>query len=277
MPSILPPNCKRPVFLLSLLGLFLTATLADEPSQLSESQRKDRLRKIRKIVEPFDVKVSSDKEPKRSRLMDEPSLLYADNARELSDSSLWIWELAGRPISATAVEFNRKPDALFWTFEFVSFTPAGLQVSLAPDRPWSTKPEPGMLRPVPDAPAVAETRPLRALQMKRLAERFAAIETHRSQGRIELRRLSTPVYRQAESATGDGAIFVFAHGTNPEILLSIGTSATSPAAWNYAIGALSAEELFVTVDGQEVWRENLFTKPGARSNYINGRLTSTVE
>jgi hypothetical protein len=259
-----------------LIAFLIVGSSAEEVEQLSESGRKDRLRKIRSKVETFQVTAITGEEEQPTRLLAEPSLLYADNARELSDSSLWFWELAGRPVGATAIELNRaQPQSELWTFEFAALSPQKLRISLG-DQPWITNPSGVTLRPIPVA-TVAETRIQRGQQMKRLAERFAAVEVHRSQGRIELRRLPTPVYRQTEAASGDGAIFVFAHGTNPEVLLSIGTLATDKTVWGYTLGAMAAEELVVTFDDKEVWREGLFTKPGARPTYLNGRVPETVK
>jgi len=94
---------------LAITGLLASISIAEEPGQLSEASRKERLRKIHSIVETLDVSNLRGDQVQRTKLQSEPSLLYADNVRELSDSSLWIWEDQGRPIGATAVELHRMP------------------------------------------------------------------------------------------------------------------------------------------------------------------------
>lgn len=271
-----PSPRQSPVLPLLWLVLFAAAGWADEPGQLSESGRKERLRKIRGIVETLNVTVLTGDESQAARLLSEPSLLYADNVRELSDSSLWIWEQSGRPVGATAVEWHRSPtENGSWTFEFTGLTAQKLRLTL-PDREWLIETTSGASRRLLNADPPASTRTQRALQMKRLSERFTAVELHRREGRVELRRLPSPVYRQAETAPGDAAIFVFANGTNPEVVLAISTN-DATREWTYALGALCAEEVVVYLDNMEVWHEVLFTKPGARPAYINGRLPAASE
>ena len=68
---------------------------------------------------------------------------------------------------------------------------------------------------------------LRLRQMKDLAGQFtAACDPSRSGGwtnRHALRLLTTPVYRYSEPTSDitDGALFAFAQGTNPEVLIQI--------------------------------------------------------
>ena len=259
------------------LGWFPVEVNGQEQAGLSAQGRRERLQMIRGIVQTLDATVTGNRDEPAS-LLKEPSLLYADNVRELSDSSLWVWQHQGRAIGVTAVEWHLgDQDAGTWTFEFTSLSPAALKLSL-PDRTWTSARDVAAARVVPNAPAVAATRTLRQLQMKQIAERFRAAELHRQEGRLELRRLAAPVFRQAEATAGDGGLFVFANGTNPEVVLSITTlDGPRESVWAFTLGALCAEEYVVSLDDREVWQETRFTKPGARPNYINGRLPSPPE
>ena len=233
---------------------------------------------VRGVVQTLDTALVIGERWQAAALRAEPSLLYADNTRGLMDSSLWVWEHQGQAVGVTAVEWNPQDGGEgLWTFEFASLTPAALKFAL-PQGNWTMDSNVAIPRSIPMAPPVAASRAQRQLQMKQMAERFTAIELHRMQGRIELRRLSAPIFRQAEVTPGDGAIFVFANGTNPEVLLMIHTvTVKNQAAWSYTLGALAAEELVVSLDGREVWREMPFTKPGARPTYLNGRLPSPAD
>lgn len=261
---------------LILIGLASGALGQDRPG-LSPQGRRERLQMIRGIVQTLEATLLGSRE-EPAVLPKEPSLLYADNVRELSDSSLWVWQHQGRPVGVTAVEWHLgDQDAGMWTFEFTSLSPAALKLSL-PDRSWTSASDVAVARAVPNAPAVAATRTVRQVQMKQIAERFKAAELHRQEGRIELRRLAAPVFRQSEATAGDGAIFVFANGTNPEVVLSISTlEGPRDSVWAYTLGALCAEECVASLDDREVWQETRFTKPGARPTYVNGRLPSPPE
>jgi hypothetical protein len=261
-----------------LWGLLAGQAWAADPAPPSAESRRERLKLIRGIVQTLDTALAIRERSEAATLRAEPSLLYADNTRGLTDSSLWIWEHQGQAVGVTAVEWTpRDGGEGLWTFEFASLTPAALKISL-PQGNWTMERNVAIARTMPIAPAVAASRAKRQLQMKQLAERFTVIELHRMQGRIELRRLSAPIYRQAEAAPGDGAMFVFANGTNPEVVLMINTiEFKGETVWAYTLGALAAEELVVHLDGREVWRETRFTRPGARPTYLNGRLPSPAE
>ena len=74
-----------------------------------------------------------------------------------------------------------------------------------------------------------------------------------------MRLLAQPVHRYADAEVGiqDGAAFVIAHGTNPEVVVLIEalgkTLATSR--WHYSFARLGSAELHVELDGKEVWRQ----------------------
>ena len=79
----------------------------------------------------------------------------------------------------------------------------------------------------------------------------------RLEARFELRLLAQPVLRYADSTNPvlDGAVFVFAHGTNPEVLLlieAIGDDAAT-AKWHYSFARSGSAEMHVELDGKQVW------------------------
>ncbi len=245
------------------------------PAPLSPDARRERLKEVRRIVHTLEAALVTDGALENLTLLAEPSLLYADDTRAVFGSSLWIWEQQGRAAGVAAIERNRGADQdAVWSFEFASLSPAALRLTL-PAGKWAA----GVAtpRPVFDAPAVGSSRSRRQLQMKQLAERFTAVELHPKEGRIELRRLPAPIHRQSETAPGDGALFVFANGTNPEVVLSLRTlESANDAVWTYTLAALSSAEVIVNLDQREVWRDIKFDKPGDRSTYINGRLPTTA-
>ena len=112
---------------------------------------------------------------------------------------------------------------------------------------------------IPDAKPPAEDRKRRLLQMKQLVRRFKAIETRSRQGlpaRIELRLLARPLYRYEKSSERieDGAVFCFAHTTDPEAVLVIeAVQSDKKLRWEYAFVRRSTLPVVAELDGEEVW------------------------
>lgn len=114
------------------------------------------------------------------------------------------------------------------------------------------------LQDFPDNAAVNNRPVVRLRQMKDLARRF---ETHEfwdpENSRFELRCLATPVLRYSDNENGvfDGSVFIFAHGTNPEILLFLeaqGTTAET-SKWQFAAYRLGSAEMHLDLNRQPVW------------------------
>jgi hypothetical protein len=125
----------------------------------------------------------------------------------------------------------------------------------APWTPEKTQVEPN---PFPGVAAPEAKEPLRMRQMKDLARRFAAHEFwDPDNSRFEMRLLVQPVlrYRDPASRIHDGAVFVLAHGTNPEVILLIEALGDTLEAsrWHYSLARLGSAELHVALDGKEVW------------------------
>lgn len=256
-----------------IVALFASTVVASaaEPNALSADQRRERVRTIRAMIEPLAMRIGAKDTAQPLKLAAEPSLLYADNERELSDASLWVWELDGRPAGLSAVELRPKErTGGVWSFECASLTPAELRIEL-PAGEWTMSAGAVSLQRLPDAPSPAKARGQRLLQLRKLADRFTATAYSDKQGRIELRRLAAPVYRQAETAAGDGALFVFANGTNPEALLLLQLDVETNA-WTYAFARLSGDASSANLDDREVFRVERYTGPDAQAAYINGKL-----
>ena len=54
-----------------------------------------------------------------------------------------------------------------------------------------------------------------------------------------------------------GAVFVLAHGTNPEVLIQIEAHADEqPPRWRYSLARLGSAEMHVSLDSKEVWTQD---------------------
>jgi hypothetical protein len=112
-------------------------------------------------------------------------------------------------------------------------------------------------KPLPDAPAPAESAEQRLRQIRLLSRRFTAYSIDGRGGRWELRVISQPVYcyqPKKPETTLDGALFAVCQGTDPEIFLAIeARKADGEYRWHCACAAFSDYELHARLDDAEVW------------------------
>lgn len=187
-----------------------------------------------------------------------PLLEFGDSARGNTAGTLWAYGKAGRPLAFIEL-FKGSGENPVWvhaatltgTQQVVLKTPLG--------QAW--QPEEVQIKPatianvfVPEAKEVARLR-----QLKDLSRRFTAHEFwDPDNSRFELRLLVKPVHRYSDPAgkIQDGAVFAFANGTNPEVLVlieAVGDDLKN-ARWQYSLARLGSAELHVALDGQEVWK-----------------------
>ena len=93
--------------------------------------------------------------------------------------------------------------------------------------------------------------------MKDISRHFQAHEFwDPNNSRYELRLLTQPVYRYQDDAANivDAGVFVFAHGTNPEVLMLIeAIQDNGSASWHYDFIRLGSAEMHVHWDEKSVW------------------------
>ena len=77
------------------------------------------------------------------------------------------------------------------------------------------------------------------------------------ENRVPLRQLPMPLHRYADPKAGllDGAMFVWANGSDPEVVLLLEVSGDdlASAKWQYALAATGSAETKVNFDGRQVW------------------------
>ena len=212
-----------------------------------EMQRRARAIKAAAIEQGKQVPVD---------ILPEPLWRYDQPGKQ--EGSLWACGRTGRPFALVGMEFNQGLDGSVWGFyEFVSLSSGLVTAAGEGDWKWWPKKPAPEFKPLPDGPAPAEDVAGRLGQMKELLRRFTASENPLP-GK-ELALLEAPVHRYADPERGllDGAVFVFANGTNPEVILLLElrrADKASPPQWQYALARMSAAELWVNLDGTEVWR-----------------------
>jgi hypothetical protein len=110
---------------------------------------------------------------------------------------------------------------------------------------------------VPNPLAVGKTAVERARQMKAIARKFTASASSKKIPYVELRLVDQPLHRYADADHGliDGAVFSFAAGTNPELLLLVDCRRESKGnlVWQYGCARMSAANLEAKIGDTIVW------------------------
>ena len=152
----------------------------------------------------------------------EPVLKWSNPVVGSIYGNVYVWTDRGRPAVVGSIyqwysPFRHK------THEFQSLAPAAFVMEREGTTVW-TPSGPGVeLKPLSDAPPPAGTPAQRLRQIRDLSTRFTARQTDRKNVDRDMRLLAQPVFRyeNTEGNLLDGALFVFALGTDPEALLLI--------------------------------------------------------
>ena len=201
-----------------------------------------------------------------------PLLRYSDptrgttEANVLVDAGVWRLGEQGRPTALVTLEIypNSATDGLL-SYEFLALSNErfSLRHKQHPTVVWDATEGALKLAPLPDAVEPGATPVARLSQMRQLARRFAVREKLITGDEVVCRLLSQPIDRYQSSADKivDGAIFVFANATNPEIGIVLEADAER---WSYGIVRLSAAESTITLDGREVAKFPVYGGLGKR-------------
>lgn len=231
---------------------------AGEPGKVEENSI--ALRKMRELVEEFTVHRMDDKRVP-AKLIADPLMRFTDAVDRNQDGSLWAWGRTGRPLAILQL-WRNLPGGLTWFHSITSLSSGLVAAERKGGWQWSPR-KPGVtLKPLSQSPTPAKQEAARLRQMKELARRFTANELLENGQRFELRLLVRPVHRYGDPKNGplDGAMFVLARGTDPEIalLIELVGSGSSPPTWQYGLAPISSAALRVSLDDHEVWQ----TDPG---------------
>jgi hypothetical protein len=232
--------------------------------------RTDRLRQMKALAQTFTVAgAAADRPPLGPSA--EPVFRYNEAARGFLDGTIWTFGGPGRPQAVLKAEIHVNGVV----YGLVSLAPEALSASGINGWRWSSTRAGLDLKPIPGAPAPAATGRERLLQMKELARRFSALEDDGpAYGKFTLRLLPQPIHHYTDPASDnlDGAIFGFATGTNPDLLLvieSIRASGPSASPWKFGFARIGGADLSGRLDGEVVWHEGSAMVPSRLATYAN--------
>ena len=250
------PHCKVTCF-----GFFIALCSGNEAggqtpgSDLAE-QRMDLMRdRAQRIV------FTSKRPGFPDRLEREPIFRYDDLTRGYVDGAVWRLGSEGRPLAIVTTELHPKylGGSGRVVYDFLSISPRPF-IAAGGDVPrWSAPGSYVTMQPIPDAAPPARTTAQRLFQMKRIMSRFEVTQDVTEEGpdihKLRLRRLPQHIdrYVPGTQTDSDGAIFVFAAGRMPGVVILLETDGEI---WSYGVGRLSAPcTLIVSLDGAPVWKQ----------------------
>jgi hypothetical protein len=169
---------------------------------------------------------------------------------------VFLWTDDGRPAAVLCLFEMTEGTAPREYHEFCSLAAEGLVTVGDPDRKWSPATAQLTMSPLPDAPPPALAPRQRLSQMRELAARFACEKTTRTGEKHTLRLLSQPVarYESPTQDVTDGALFVFAEATDPEVFLLLeARSAGGTLQWQYGLARMVSVRVQVSFADKTVW------------------------
>jgi hypothetical protein len=193
-----------------------------------------------------------------------PLLRWDNQIVREDDAALFLWVRDKRPVCAAQLFLQGD----VWHHEFQSLTDQRFRALWRDGKAWTWSPQrSGIAFQRADLDPPSAKAPLRLRQMRSFAEQFTAttdpsgVSGAQSGSRDlhQLRLLTSPVYRYADDQKLlDGAIFVFAQGTNPEVLLLIeAVKDDAGGHWQFAFAPMTSFAAEVKQDNQSVWSQEV--------------------
>ena len=192
----------------------------------------------------------------------------------MKDGGVGVFCLNDRPVVFVELQLHR---AELMINEFARLTPEPVEVTMPHNKRLIWKPAADIawsdFNELEDIAKPSEKKPLRLTQMRRIAEKFSVVDhfghSKEVMQKIDLRLMTSPVYRygrgfrkdeeeseKAKPEIIDGAVFIFAQGTNPEAVLTIEAFRKGEEiGWRYCFTPSTVYEIIASFEGDEVWRK----------------------
>ena len=181
----------------------------------------------------------------------EPLLKYTDEAIDVAASTLWVWMDAEIPAFFQKIEVNNRGGGSMWTYCFANANSRFVECGWSEGPKTAITAEPVPASPVPGNPEVKMTPAALTFTARQISRQFSA-----SDG-TELRLMPRPLmeFKAEKQQIPYGAVFAFATGTNPSMLLILQVEETAAGKrWMYRPVHMTAVELNLNHDGKPIWK-----------------------
>lgn len=180
----------------------------------ADPESEKRLVDMKRRVEELDLRGTD------AKFSLKPLLRFTDPTRRLEDASVWTLGEKGRPKAILVLEkySNRR----YPSYE-LTVTSNAPPSSISNDTfTWRPDRESIEWKTLRSSTPPSNRQRTRGMQMKQIARKFSVSEKFEGQT-YQLRMLPKPLLRYEDEKANlvDGSIFVFSHGTNPELLLLV--------------------------------------------------------
>lgn len=257
----------NPASLMTLVLLFASPGPADEAPEGAPEGGWQKL--FARMAGEYRIEPAGVENPKPFVLHERAVLHWNQPVRGGDDGAVYLWLDQGRPAAIGAIFAWPDSDGLrVVTHEFHSLAAGPLQSNWEDRLNWQPARAGLEFRPIPGAPKPADSARQRMTQMRALLREFSGRSVDSKGKDWELRLLPKELFRSEPEPSDlvlDGALFAFAQGTDPEILVSIearSKEAGAPPRWEFACARFSDLRLQFSHNEQEVWS----SEPGGYSD-----------
>lgn len=237
--------------LLTIL-LLVTPLLAQEDTEQKRSAAtlKNGLREAGK----YDIRVPAGERP-FAQLEPVSLLKWQNTVNKSVHGNIFLWLRAGRPVVIASIYQFYSPKQSF-EGEFQSLSLGPLQVQREGVAVWSPKEAGVVLKPFEEDTAPSDSKPLRLIAMRKLAERFTGNLVDWDRQSYRLRLMPKPLYRyeSTDPELLDGAIFSLTYTTDPEVLVLVEARKTAQGfRWMYGFGRMNVGDVTVYENDKMIW------------------------
>jgi hypothetical protein len=237
-------------------------------------------RRLEVMTERIESIVISSTDPAIPKQMQQtPLFRYDDETRGYVDGTVWRLGETGRPLAIITAELhpNYLGNGPCVVYDFLSLTGRPFTARSRDIPGWSPRAPAVVLKALPKAPETSTVPAKRLIQLKEQARRFSGTQEVQELDKtfVHLRMLPREIerYTPGPQAQSDGALFLFANGRNPALLLVVETDGKE---WQYGIGRLSMPStLEMKLDDAVVWSEpRIPSSPGWTEPYNASNSTA---
>lgn len=237
------------------------ATADDAKVATTKSTAEERLAYMQSTGESYEVTVG---EKGAATFQKEPVLRFTNDVSGVIDGGLFVWKDESKRPVAVAQLFICPGTEKLWLHEFQSIAVVPMKFEYRRRTAWQPKSAGIKFESISNAVEPAKTAESRMVQMRQISRRFTVKDDFGRAGSVSadvLRLLSTPLIRYSTDTVLDGAIFTFAHGTDPELLIIIeaqkvvsanATEQTS-SEWRVALAPMTSYAISAELDGKPFW------------------------
>jgi hypothetical protein len=242
------------------VAAFLLCGAADDPEDKQETpvaredsnDRAQRLAFLTERASEYQLFVKGDQAVKMTA---QPVFRWSHPIAKLDDAAVFLWMTDGEPVALGTMILHGEL-GLFSEFQSVS---SGRVKAVKKDATVWEPTKGCQFSTLPGAPKPAATAAERLTQMKALSRRFTMELTkgqpvYSEDSTWQLRLLPKQLARFGGSKRmpSDGALFVFCHDTDPEVVLLL---RTSDSEWEFACAPLTGWAAEAKCDERVVWSQ----------------------